>query len=78
MEIHQPLADVDHHGDGDGHGQLEYAGWVVPKKMNRVGALPPTERGFFRPVEDATQREDGHVPEMSAEEKHQAEILSGD
>jgi ubiquinol-cytochrome c reductase cytochrome b subunit len=76
MEIHQPLADVDTHGDGDGHGQLEYAGWVVPKKMNRVGALEPTPRGFFKPVEAEGHHDDGHVPEMSAEEKHQAEILS--
>src|ERR1043166_232505 len=33
MEIHQPLAATDEHG----HGELEYAGWVVPKKMNRLG-----------------------------------------
>ena len=77
MEVHQPLADVDQHGGGDGHGQLEYGDWVVPKKMNRVGALPPTERGFFKPVEEAAHPgDDGHVPEMSVEEKHQAEILS--
>jgi ubiquinol-cytochrome c reductase cytochrome b subunit len=47
-EVHQPLAEPDEHG----HIPLDYAGWVVPKKMNRVGALLPTLRGFFRPVED--------------------------
>ena len=46
-EVHQPLAEPDGHG----HPALDYAGWVVPKKMNRVGALLPTVRGFFFPVE---------------------------
>ncbi|OLE26399.1 MAG: cytochrome b, partial [Actinobacteria bacterium 13_1_20CM_3_71_11] len=50
-EVHQPLAAPDEHG----HVQLDYAGWVVPKKMNRVGALLPTLRGFFRPVEEPPQ-----------------------
>src|SRR4051794_5430082 len=47
-EVHQPL------GPTDGHGHplpLDYAGWVVPKKMNRLGALAPAVRGFFFPVE---------------------------
>jgi ubiquinol-cytochrome c reductase cytochrome b subunit len=47
VEVHQPLAPVNDHG----HGDLEYAGWVVPKKMNRLGALAPTVRGFFFPIE---------------------------
>jgi len=47
VEIHQPLGPVDEHG----HSELEYAGWAVPKKMNRLGALVPTVRGFFFPVE---------------------------
>ncbi|HET6212484.1 MAG TPA: ubiquinol-cytochrome c reductase cytochrome b subunit [Micromonosporaceae bacterium] len=47
VEVHQPLGPTDDHG----HGELDYAGWAVPKKMNRVGALVPTVRGFFRPVE---------------------------
>jgi ubiquinol-cytochrome c reductase cytochrome b subunit len=46
-EVHQPLAEPDEHG----HVRLDYRGWVVPKKMNRVGALLPTVRGFFFPVE---------------------------
>ncbi|CAM3393933.1 cytochrome b [Stackebrandtia soli] len=46
-EVHQPLAAPDEHG----HTDLEYNGWVVPKKMNRVGALAPAVKGFFRPIE---------------------------
>jgi ubiquinol-cytochrome c reductase cytochrome b subunit len=40
VEIHQPLGT-----------DLEYTGWVVPKKMNRIGALGPAVRGFFVPIE---------------------------
>ncbi|HEX8348082.1 MAG TPA: ubiquinol-cytochrome c reductase cytochrome b subunit [Actinoplanes sp.] len=48
VEVHQPLGPVDDHG----HPQpLDYAGWVVPKKMNRVGALGPAIKGFFYPIE---------------------------
>src|SRR5690606_26347546 len=43
-EVHQPLAPRGQ--------QLEYTGWVVPKKMNRLGALPPAVRGFFVPIEE--------------------------
>jgi len=46
-EVHQPLARGDH----EGHGELEYVGWVVPKKMNRLGALGPAIKGFFYPIE---------------------------
>jgi len=45
-EVHQPLAPRGQ--------QLEYTGWVVPKKMNRLGALPPAVRGFFVPIEEPT------------------------
>ncbi|GGK26606.1 ubiquinol-cytochrome c reductase cytochrome b subunit [Pilimelia terevasa] len=48
VEVHQPLAAPDAHG----HTELEYTGWVVPKKMNRVGALAPAIKGFFYPVEE--------------------------
>jgi ubiquinol-cytochrome c reductase cytochrome b subunit len=48
VEIHQPLAAPDEHG----HAELDYAGWVVPKKMNRLGALVPTVKGFFFPIEE--------------------------
>jgi ubiquinol-cytochrome c reductase cytochrome b subunit len=30
---------------------LEYAGWTVPKKMNRLGAIAPAIKGFFVPIE---------------------------
>jgi ubiquinol-cytochrome c reductase cytochrome b subunit len=50
-EAHQPLATT---GD-DGHAELPYAGWVVPKKMNRLGALAPAIKGFFTPVERPAQ-----------------------
>ncbi|MEV6301047.1 ubiquinol-cytochrome c reductase cytochrome b subunit [Actinoplanes sp. NPDC051861] len=48
IEVHQPLGPVDEHGHPV---PLEYAGWVVPKKMNRIGALAPAVKGFFFPVE---------------------------
>ncbi|MFC7533399.1 cytochrome bc complex cytochrome b subunit [Actinoplanes sp. GCM10030250] len=48
VEVHQPLGPVDEHGHPI---PLEYAGWVVPKKMNRIGALAPAVKGFFFPVE---------------------------
>jgi ubiquinol-cytochrome c reductase cytochrome b subunit len=67
MEVHQPLAEPDEHG----HVQLDYTGWVVPKKMNRVGALKPTVRGFFRPVEEEPER-----PEIEPVEPRE-EIISG-
>ena len=68
MEVHQPLAEPDEHG----HVPLEYEGWVVPKKMNRVGALRPGLRGFFFPVED--RPEPSHEV-IEGEEKQ--EITSG-
>jgi ubiquinol-cytochrome c reductase cytochrome b subunit len=48
VEVHQPLGPVDEHGHPI---PLEYAGWVVPKKMNKIGALAPAVKGFFYPVE---------------------------
>ncbi|ASW56083.1 ubiquinol-cytochrome c reductase cytochrome b subunit [Plantactinospora sp. KBS50] len=62
-EVHQPLAEA--HGDGhDGHAALPYAGWVVPKKMNRLGALGPAIRGFFFPIEKPVEApvSPGHPP----------------
>ena len=47
VEVHQPFAS------DNGHGELTYAGWTVPKKMNRLGALAPTVKGFFYPIERA-------------------------
>lgn len=51
VEVHQPLAPADEHG----HGELPYAGWTVPKKMNRLGALGPAVKGFFKPIEEPPQ-----------------------
>ncbi|AEV82548.1 menaquinol-cytochrome C reductase cytochrome b subunit [Actinoplanes sp. SE50] len=48
VEIHQPLGPVDEHGHPI---PLEYRGWVVPKKMNKIGALAPAVKGFFFPIE---------------------------
>ena len=53
-EVHQPLGEPDEHG----HAELPYAGWTVPKKMNRVGGLIPAVRGFFFPVEAPGEGED--------------------
>ncbi|GAA1704007.1 cytochrome bc complex cytochrome b subunit [Fodinicola feengrottensis] len=47
IEIHQPLGPADSHG----HSELEYSGWAVPKKMNRLGALGNAAKGFFVPLE---------------------------
>jgi ubiquinol-cytochrome c reductase cytochrome b subunit len=47
IEVHQPLASPNGHG----HAELEYTGAPVPKKMNKIGALVPAVRGFFRPIE---------------------------
>jgi quinol---cytochrome-c reductase cytochrome b subunit len=47
IEVHQPLGATDGHG----HAALEYAGWTVPKKMNRLGAVAPAVKGFFVPIE---------------------------
>ncbi|MEH1129924.1 cytochrome bc1 complex cytochrome b subunit [Micromonospora sp. CPCC 206061] len=60
VEVHQPLAAVDEHG----HGELDYVGWVVPKKMNRLGALGPAIRGFFYPIEKPAEApvSPGHPP----------------
>jgi ubiquinol-cytochrome c reductase cytochrome b subunit len=51
IEVHQPLAEPDRHG----RPELEYAGWTVPKKMNRLGALVPTVKGFFVPIEEPSE-----------------------
>jgi len=72
-EVHQPLAPVDDHG----HPQpLDYAGWVVPKKMNRLGALAPAIKGFFFPVEKPAEAPvSPGMPPVSAPERE--EITSG-
>ena len=74
-EVHQPLAEPNGHGHG--HPELDYAGWVVPKKMNRLGALGPAIKGFFRPVERPVEApvSPGHPPVEPREERQ--EITSG-
>ena len=46
IEVHQPLGPVDAHG----HGQLQYAGTPVPKRMNKIGAAGRATKGFLWPV----------------------------
>jgi ubiquinol-cytochrome c reductase cytochrome b subunit len=65
-EVHQPLAEPDEHG----HTELEYNGWVVPKKMNRVGALPPTDKGFFKSIEEPSENGSGARDEIESGSKH--------
>ena len=73
VEVHQPLGPTDEHG----HGQLEYVGWVVPKKMNRLGALGPAIKGFFYPIEKPVEApvSPGHPPVEPRAERE--EIGSG-
>ncbi|MEO3747395.1 ubiquinol-cytochrome c reductase cytochrome b subunit [Plantactinospora sp. B5E13] len=73
VEVHQPLAPADEHG----HTELEYVGWVVPKKMNRLGALGPAIKGFFYPIEKPVEApvSPGHPPVEPRSE--QQEIGSG-
>jgi ubiquinol-cytochrome c reductase cytochrome b subunit len=48
IEVHQPLGPVDEHG----HGELEYAGFAVPKRMNRITTAGRKAKGFLWPVQD--------------------------
>ncbi|WP_067497923.1 ubiquinol-cytochrome c reductase cytochrome b subunit [Actinoplanes sp. TFC3] len=72
-EVHQPLGPVDEHGHPL---PLDYAGWVVPKKMNRVGALGPAIKGFFFPIEKPAEAPvSPAVPPVSGSTRE--EIISG-
>jgi len=74
MEVHQPLGPVDDHGHPI---PLEYGGRVVPKKMNRVGALAPAIKGFFFPVEKPAEAPvSPGMPPVSPREERE-EITSG-
>ncbi len=64
VEVHQPLGPVDDHGHPI---PLEYAGWVVPKKMNKLGALAPAVKGFFYPVEKPAEVPVSPAPISSGE-----------
>ncbi|MBU2670719.1 ubiquinol-cytochrome c reductase cytochrome b subunit [Actinoplanes bogorensis] len=73
IEVHQPLGPVDEHGHPI---PLEYGGWVVPKKMNRVGALAPAVKGFFFPVEKPAEAPvSPGMPPISGDSRE--EITSG-
>jgi len=73
-EVHQPLSPVDDHGHPK---PLDYAGWVVPKKMNRLGALGPAVKGFFFPVEKPAEAPvSPGMPPVTAREERE-EITSG-
>jgi ubiquinol-cytochrome c reductase cytochrome b subunit len=72
-EVHQPLGAVDAHG----HSELTYANGPVPKKMNRLGALVPTVRGFFFPVERAAPPPESPVSPAVGGPVHREEITSG-
>jgi ubiquinol-cytochrome c reductase cytochrome b subunit len=66
-EVHQPLTTD--------HRELDYAGWVVPKKMNRLGALGPAIKGFFRPLERPAEApvSPGHPPVEGLPERKEIE-----
>jgi ubiquinol-cytochrome c reductase cytochrome b subunit len=70
IEVHQPLGPVDEHG----HSQLEYTGWVVPKKMNRIGGLGPAIKGFFFPIEKPPQVPVSPAPQLPPAEPERREI----
>jgi ubiquinol-cytochrome c reductase cytochrome b subunit len=65
IEVHQPLGAVDEHG----HGELEYAGSPVPKKMNRLTSAGRRVRGFLAPVQDPTEVADRSDTERALEER---------
>jgi ubiquinol-cytochrome c reductase cytochrome b subunit len=56
VEIHQPLG-----------ADLQYRGAPVPKKMNRLGALAPTVRGFFVPIEKPAPKTERPRAEVGSE-----------
>jgi ubiquinol-cytochrome c reductase cytochrome b subunit len=58
IEVHQPLGPVDEHG----HGELEYAGAPVPKRMNRVASPGRKAIGFLKQVPDP-----GEAPDLGSE-----------
>ncbi|CAN5414326.1 ubiquinol-cytochrome c reductase cytochrome b subunit [soil metagenome] len=66
IEIHQPLGPVDSHG----HGQLQYGGAPVPKKMNKLGNPQGGRvKGFLWPVRERAEIE----AELAALEQAEAD-----
>jgi ubiquinol-cytochrome c reductase cytochrome b subunit len=75
IEVHQPLGPVDAHG----HGELQYGGAPVPKKMNQIGGARRAIRGFFTPIEtpadvELEQREEGRG--LAAAEEGERELTT--
>jgi ubiquinol-cytochrome c reductase cytochrome b subunit len=72
IEVHQPLGPVDEHG----HGELQYAGFAVPKRMNRITSAGRKVKGFLWPVQDEEElraREQIEALE-AAEDLHHQEL----
>jgi len=63
IEVHQPLGPVDEHG----HGELEYAGFAVPKRMNRITSAGRKAKGFLWPVQDPAEVQDRSDTERALE-----------
>ncbi|MFL6128039.1 MAG: cytochrome bc complex cytochrome b subunit, partial [Mycobacteriales bacterium] len=63
IEVHQPLGPVDDHG----HGELQYAGFAVPKRMNRITTAGRKAKGFLWPVQDPTETQDRSDTERALE-----------
>jgi ubiquinol-cytochrome c reductase cytochrome b subunit len=63
IEVHQPLGPVDEHG----HGELEYAGAPVPKRMNRITSPGRKAKGFLWKVQEAQDGQDRTETERALE-----------
>ena len=63
IEVHQPLGPVDDHG----HGELEYAGAPVPKRMNRITNQGRKAKGFLWKVQDPDEIHDRSDTERAIE-----------
>ncbi len=67
VELHQPLGDVDDHGHPI---PLEYAGAVVPKRMNKLGSGGRPGHGGFLSADPAS--EDAALNEAAHASEHRA------
>jgi ubiquinol-cytochrome c reductase cytochrome b subunit len=65
VEVHQPLPTA------------EYGGWVVPKRMNRLGVIAPAVKGFFIPVRRGDEVQEAPVsPAPAVEPERDREHLT--
>jgi len=69
IEVHQPLGPVDEHS----HVELEYAGFAVPKRMNRITSAGRKAKGFLWPVQDPDEVQDRSETERALEAGMQTE-----